>query len=65
MLGAELAKKLTPATTEAEAIRDALLRDAVLVGVGSIYGNVIRFQPLANHHPLANQSTPSPQHRRK
>jgi 4-aminobutyrate aminotransferase/(S)-3-amino-2-methylpropionate transaminase len=47
MIGVELVKdaKLTPATTEAEAIRDALLRSRVLVGVGGVYGNVIRFQP--------------------
>jgi 4-aminobutyrate aminotransferase-like enzyme len=47
MIGVELVKdeKLTPATTEAEAIRDALLRSGVLVGVGGVYGNVIRFQP--------------------
>jgi 4-aminobutyrate aminotransferase-like enzyme len=47
MIGVELVKdeKLTPATTEAETIRDALLRNSVLVGVGGIYGNVIRFQP--------------------
>jgi 4-aminobutyrate aminotransferase-like enzyme len=47
MIGVELVKdeKLTPATTEAEAIRDALLRSGVLVGVGDVYGNVIRFQP--------------------
>jgi 4-aminobutyrate aminotransferase-like enzyme len=47
MIGVELAKdeKLTPATSEAEAIRDGLLRQGVLVGVGGVYGNVIRFQP--------------------
>jgi 4-aminobutyrate aminotransferase-like enzyme len=47
MIGVELVKdaKLAPATTEAEAIRDALLRSGVLVGVGGVYGNVIRFQP--------------------
>jgi len=47
MIGVELVKdeKLTPATTEAETIRDALLRNGVLVAVGGIYGNVIRFQP--------------------
>ena len=47
MIGVELVKdaKLTPATSEAEAIRDALLRSGVLVGVGGVYGNVIRFQP--------------------
>src|SRR5438128_2233340 len=47
LIGVELVKdeKLTPATSEAEAIRDALLRQGVLVGVGGVYGNVIRFQP--------------------
>jgi 4-aminobutyrate aminotransferase/(S)-3-amino-2-methylpropionate transaminase len=47
MIGVELVRdeKLTPANTEAEAIRDALLRQGVLVGVGGIYGNVVRFQP--------------------
>src|SRR3989449_2507268 len=47
MIGVELVKdeKLTPATTEAEALREALLRQGVLVGVGGVYGNVIRFQP--------------------
>jgi 4-aminobutyrate aminotransferase-like enzyme len=47
MTGTELVKdeKLTPAATEAEALRDALLRYGALVGVGGIYGNVIRFQP--------------------
>jgi 4-aminobutyrate aminotransferase / (S)-3-amino-2-methylpropionate transaminase / 5-aminovalerate transaminase len=47
MIGVELVRdeKLTPATSEAEAIRDALLRQGVLVGVGGVHGNVIRFQP--------------------
>ena len=47
MIGVELVKdeKLTPATSEAEAIRDGLLRQGVLVGVGGVYGNVVRFQP--------------------
>lgn len=47
MIGVELIKdeKLTPATTEAEAVRDALFRQGVLVGVGGVNGNVIRFQP--------------------
>jgi 4-aminobutyrate aminotransferase/(S)-3-amino-2-methylpropionate transaminase len=47
MIGVELVKDetLTPASTEAEALRDALLRQGVLVGVGGVYGNVIRFQP--------------------
>jgi len=47
MIGVELVKddKKTPAPAEAEAIRDALLREGVLVGVGGVYGNVIRFQP--------------------
>jgi 4-aminobutyrate aminotransferase/(S)-3-amino-2-methylpropionate transaminase len=47
MIGLEVVKdkKLTPATSEAEAIRDAMLRRGVLVGVGGSYGNVIRFEP--------------------
>jgi alanine-glyoxylate transaminase / (R)-3-amino-2-methylpropionate-pyruvate transaminase len=47
MSGKELVrdKKLTPAATEGEVIRDAQLRNGVLVGGGDIYGNVIRFQP--------------------
>ncbi|HZQ70471.1 MAG TPA: aspartate aminotransferase family protein [Terriglobales bacterium] len=47
MIGVELVKdeKKTPASAEAEAVRDSLLRDGVLVGVGGVYGNVIRFQP--------------------
>ena len=47
MIGVELVKdeKLTPATPEAEAIRDSLLKQGVLVGVGGVYGNVVRFQP--------------------
>lgn len=47
MIGVELVRdeKLTPANTEAEAVRDSLLKQGVLVGVGGIYGNVVRFQP--------------------
>lgn len=47
MIGIELVRdeKQTPANTEAEAVRDAMLRAGVLVGVGGIYGNVVRFQP--------------------
>ena len=47
MIGVELVRdeKRMPANTEAEAIRDALLRQGVLVGVGGVYGNVVRFQP--------------------
>jgi 4-aminobutyrate aminotransferase/(S)-3-amino-2-methylpropionate transaminase len=47
MIGVELVKdeKLTPAPAEAEAIRDSLLRQGVLVGVGGVFGSVIRFQP--------------------
>ena len=47
MIGVELVRdeKLTPANTEAEAVRDALLRQGILVGVGGVYGNVVRFQP--------------------
>jgi 4-aminobutyrate aminotransferase-like enzyme len=47
MIGVELVRdeKLTPANTEAEAVRDSLLKQGVLVGVGGVYGNVVRFQP--------------------
>jgi 4-aminobutyrate aminotransferase-like enzyme len=47
MIGVELVRdeKLTPANTEAEATRDSLLKQGVLVGVGGVYGNVVRFQP--------------------
>jgi 4-aminobutyrate aminotransferase-like enzyme len=47
MIGVELVRdeKLMPATAEAEAVRDSLLRQGVLVGVGGVYGNVVRFQP--------------------
>jgi 4-aminobutyrate aminotransferase len=47
MIGVELVRdeKLTPANSEAEAVRDALLRHGVLAGVGGVYGNVVRFQP--------------------
>jgi 4-aminobutyrate aminotransferase len=47
MIGVELVRDraLTPANTEAEAIRDGLLNKGVLVGVGGVYGNVVRFQP--------------------
>ncbi len=47
MIGVELVNdtSLAPASAEAEAIRDAMLRQGVLVGVGGAYGNVVRFQP--------------------
>jgi len=47
MIGVELVKdeKLTPAASEAEAIRESLLKQGVLVGLGGVFGNVIRFQP--------------------
>ncbi len=47
MIGVELVKDAdrTPAPAEAEAIRDECLRRGLLVGVGGVYANVIRFQP--------------------
>jgi 4-aminobutyrate aminotransferase-like enzyme len=47
MIGVELVRddKRTPAAAEAESVREALLRHGVLVGVGGVNGNVIRFQP--------------------
>ena len=47
MVGIELVldDKRTPATAEAEAVRDHCLANGVLVGVGGVYGNVVRVQP--------------------
>lgn len=47
MIGIELVKDaaLTPAVAEAEAVRDACLHQGLLIGVGGMYGNVLRFQP--------------------
>ena len=47
MIGIELVKdkKLTPAAAEADAMKEALLRHGILIGVGGTYGNVMRFQP--------------------
>jgi len=47
MIGIELVKdaELTPAAAEAEAIKEFCLRNGLLVGVGGVYGNVVRVQP--------------------
>jgi 4-aminobutyrate aminotransferase-like enzyme len=47
MIGVELVKdeKLTPAASEAEMLRENLFKNGILVGLGGVYGNVIRFQP--------------------
>ena len=47
MIGVELVKdaQKTPASAEAEAIRDACLRKGLLIGVAGVSGNVVRFQP--------------------
>ena len=47
MVGIELVtdEKRSPATAEAEAVRDYCLAAGVLVGVGGVYGNVVRVQP--------------------
>ncbi len=47
MIGIELVKDaaLTPATAEAEGIREVCRENGLLVGVGGVYGNVVRFQP--------------------
>jgi 4-aminobutyrate aminotransferase len=47
MIGIELVRdaQKTPATSETEAVRDSCLRNGVLVGVGGVFGNVVRFQP--------------------
>jgi 4-aminobutyrate aminotransferase-like enzyme len=47
MIGLELVADAarTPAAAQAEAVRAACLREGVLVGVGGVYGNVVRIQP--------------------
>jgi 4-aminobutyrate aminotransferase len=47
MIGVELVKdaKKTPAAAEAEASRAACFERGLLIGVGGVFGNVIRFQP--------------------
>jgi len=47
MIGIELVKDeaQTPAPGEAEAIRESCLRQGLLIGVGGVDGNVLRFQP--------------------
>ncbi|HYO49740.1 MAG TPA: aminotransferase class III-fold pyridoxal phosphate-dependent enzyme, partial [Chloroflexia bacterium] len=47
MIGVELVSDdgLTPAPAQAEAIRAICLEKGVLVGVGGVYGNVVRIQP--------------------
>jgi len=46
MIGMELVTgDMTPAAPQAEAIRASCLEKGVLVGVGGVYGNVVRVQP--------------------
>ena len=47
MIGVELVKdaEKTPAGAEAEAVREACFQKGMLIGVGGVYGNVVRFQP--------------------
>jgi 4-aminobutyrate aminotransferase-like enzyme len=60
MIGIELVKDqtLTPASAEAEAIRDVCLRYGLLIGLGGLDGNVVRFQPpLVISKPQIDQAT--------
>lgn len=47
MIGVELIKdsNKTPAPAEAEAIKEACFKRGLIVGVGGVYGSVVRFQP--------------------
>jgi 4-aminobutyrate aminotransferase-like enzyme len=48
MIGLELVrdrKTKEPAAAEARALRAALRERGILVGVGGVYGNVVRIQP--------------------
>lgn len=47
MIGVELVKdaEKTPASAEADAIKEACLKRGLLIGVGGVHANVIRFQP--------------------
>jgi 4-aminobutyrate aminotransferase / (S)-3-amino-2-methylpropionate transaminase / 5-aminovalerate transaminase len=47
MVGIELVEdaKKTPALVKAESVRAICMREGVLVGVGGVYGNVVRLQP--------------------
>ncbi len=47
MIGIELVrdKEKTPAQAEASAIRDFCCAEGLLLGVGGVYGNVLRIQP--------------------
>jgi 4-aminobutyrate aminotransferase / (S)-3-amino-2-methylpropionate transaminase / 5-aminovalerate transaminase len=47
MIGIELVENAqkTPATAKAEAVRSICVREGVLIGVGGVYGNVVRLQP--------------------
>ncbi len=47
MIGIELVQDetLTPASAQAEAIRDVCLRNGLLIGLGGVDGNILRFQP--------------------
>ena len=47
MIGIELVEdaKKTPATAKAEAAKSACFKAGLLIGVGGVYGNVLRLQP--------------------
>ena len=65
MVGIELVSdcKRTPATAEAEAVRDHCLSNGMLVGVGGVYGNVVRIQPpLVITRPQIDQAVEAINH---
>jgi 4-aminobutyrate aminotransferase-like enzyme len=61
MMGVERIKdpRKTPAPLEAESLRDRCLQQGLLLGVGGVNGNVIRFQrPLVISKPQIGEDIP-------
>lgn len=48
-------EKLTPANSEAETIREAMLKQEILVRVGGVYGNIVQVPAAARHNYETNR----------